>query len=238
MNSRILREDFISPTRLSELKRGMKFQEKQSTPRFAAFNLADITDNSRDNIPPCKAFRVLEFTEDAVQPRRQVSQPSMVVYAPPTHPCKSRRNTCAGKNAQHQRTIGLNSTKASFFQSVGPQRGAGAPLSTDTCGDDSKFEDCWSNFEKQLQPEISLENEENMNIGWLPARQFCDFCKLETYTRPCLEMPTLSIWKLICCINDFVQCCTKPSMWEKYQYIVHRCEKCNREVGRVDPQFI
>ncbi|CAG9313648.1 unnamed protein product [Blepharisma stoltei] len=84
--------------------------------------------------------------------------------------------------------------------------------------------------------ENNVINNGSNDLGILPTKLYCKYCELETSTLVSLKMPTLPIWKVICCVGDFIKCCTKIDNWEKYQEIHHRCRRCKKLIGKYEPK--
>ena len=85
-------------------------------------------------------------------------------------------------------------------------------------------------------PQVSLEDEANHNI--LPATEFCHVCGVDNDTEVEFQMPTLSLWKRVCCIGDVISCCSTEKLWMKYGKYIHKCSKCNTVLKKHHPNFI
>ena len=75
-------------------------------------------------------------------------------------------------------------------------------------------------------------------LDLLPKKLWCRRCLRESLSEVHLELPTLSVWKVICCVNDLVTCCTKPDLWERYQRIHHRCAYCHFSLVVYEPKHL
>ncbi|CAG9332423.1 unnamed protein product [Blepharisma stoltei] len=87
--------------------------------------------------------------------------------------------------------------------------------------------------EENFKYERSLSKSESLPetpLGILPARAYCLHCAMDVSTVVRLELPTMPIWKRICCASFF-----GVDNLEKFQDIVHNCKRCRREIARVQP---
>ena len=207
----------ISPRGLVELNRLIHTQEKPSTPRV---NFSRV--NSERAPKSSKAFKLLQFKEDSPASSAHHRTPSVVLIA--AEPAADVQALAGFK-----RTLGLNSTKTTYFNSMDPSV-FGSVLSEDA-------------RPRSREPETKPTNEtaedrksEADELGLLPTSAYCSRCEKLTLTRIRVQMPTLSPWKLLCCVNDAVQCCTQSSDWEQYQQVVHKCSVCGQFIGKVEPQ--
>ena len=89
-----------------------------------------------------------------------------------------------------------------------------------------------STLSEEARPRTEAAPEE---LGLLPTTAHCNRCQKRRFTQTRMRLPTLSMWQLLCCVNDIVWCCTQSSDWQKYQRIDHKCSVCGHCIGTVEP---
>ena len=75
------------------------------------------------------------------------------------------------------------------------------------------------------------------DFGVLPIQAYCENCDDYVTTSVSIKMPTLPTWKVVCCVGDFLKCCSNPEEWDKYQEIYHVCSNCMGVIYVLHPPF-
>ena len=73
------------------------------------------------------------------------------------------------------------------------------------------------------------------SLGILPTTRYCHHCNKLATTDVDLQLPTLPLWKRLCCIGDFVRCCTDEATWSKSAVFRHKCSECGTSISQVEP---
>lgn len=179
----------------------------------------------------------ISFSEVEVNPRKKedlkLRQPHSTKHTSITEP-KSLQSSFATNLRRKSSHFGLSSDRSTksfqserndIFKSTSTLRITTNTIESEESVDSNPPD---FNFERSIANTGSFPD---MSIGILPITTYCSYCQKEVVTTVKIVMPTLSIWKRICCASFIGE-----KDLEKYQEIEHNCKNCKRLITRFQPR--
>jgi len=234
--SPIPEDEKVSILSLAVMHRGINHKSPSS------FNLEDLTDSFTLSASR-KPFKLLDFKEEPSHRR----QPSMLVNNKSQKYAFTKAispNSSYGEFS-NKKAKPFNNSKNSMFASTLEPKSSQHNSELQSSIFESRIEE--ESFDARTYTTANTQHTRNHSIhapkeeealGVLPTKAYCNYCGTETYTVLSLKMPTIPSWKVICCVGDFLKCCSNPEEWERYQKVYHTCIRCSHLVGIFDPSNV
>ena len=225
-----------------------KEKSKCPTPRSSAFNI-DAVLAPFSKACPSKPFKFISFDSVATSPKHR-RQPSVIIKNVSQVYNFTVDRSSSSESLSDEEIISdfTHHPKNSIFASTAdPKSSAYNSIAKKSCSDEevsrNEFTDYAENSEGITKPDENYTNlyfstqEESREtpLGILPKRLYCEKCKMDTTTVVSLKMPTLSFWKVMCCMGSIGDTCSDLESLERYQEFQHKCRSCKAIIASAQP---